>query len=71
MNLQMIWKGIFVHGISPSSFSFFTSGTELLSSKAVPDLIFLDIKMGEESGLNTSHNQGDQYEGKAGISYCL
>ena len=30
----------------PFQLFLFTSGTELLSSKAVPDLIFLDIKMG-------------------------
>ena len=38
----------------PFQLFLFTSGTELLSSKAVPDLIFLDIKLGEESGLDTA-----------------
>ena len=47
-------EGYFLTRKIPFQLFLFTAGTELLSSVIVPDLIFLDIKMGEESGLETA-----------------
>ena len=38
----------------PFQLFLFTDGAGLLCSSAVPDLVFLDIKMGKESGLETA-----------------
>jgi two-component system response regulator LytT len=47
-------EGYFRTRKMPFQLFLFTAGTELLSSSVVPDLIFLDIKIGEESGLETA-----------------